>query len=415
MHMTLSILLALPLLAGTVYWSLAFLRTRQILRTRPTIRRGLELEMPSSGEPDVPIVSIIVPAHNEARVIRDCARSLLNQSVSAIEFIFVLDRCSDETLALLREEVGDDSRVRIIENGSCPADWAGKCNAATCGARIARGEWLLFTDADVIFDRDLIRAAVALAADRKLALLSLLSTLTARLPFERFLQPMASFHLLRMFPIDRVNRTSRGRPFANGQFLLFHRAVYERIGGHQRVHGDLLEDIAFARVINAEGERLGLALADNMLKVSMYDTYATFRRGWSRIFIEACRRRPRRLFWLGVRTVVSGVMLPVLQVVGFGIAIAMFLTGHMTPGLILGLAAITSATANMLTLGTFYSQGRTPLSGLPLHPIGSAAVAGIMFRAARDLRRGIPVRWGGKEYILSPPRRTKVAAVNEVS
>ncbi|NDC52379.1 MAG: glycosyltransferase [Actinobacteria bacterium] len=80
--------------------------------------------------------------------------------------IFVLDRCTDGTLAELRAI--DDPRLVIIENGSCPEDWAGKCNAARIGAARARGELLLFTDADTWFDPRLVRATVALLRGRLL-------------------------------------------------------------------------------------------------------------------------------------------------------------------------------------------------------------------------------------------------------
>jgi len=394
------ILLLLFHVVATLYWSLAFVRVMQILRRRPTVRAGLDLPPARHATGEPPLVSIVIPAHNEARVIRQCARSLLAQSHRNLELIFVLDRCTDRTADLLRDEVAGDPRVQVIENDHCPDGWAGKCHAAQRGADCATGEWLLFTDADVTFDPDLVRASIAVAHHRRLGLFSLLSTLTNRLPFERFIQPMASYHLLRMFPLDRVNRVKNGRPFANGQFLLFQRDVYRNIGGHHSVHGDLLEDIAFARVVAASGASVGLALADRMLTVSMYDSFGSFKRGWARIFIEACRRRPLRLASLGVRTLLSGFLLPLLQIVGMLAGGALIINGMVAIGIALLAASMLSAASQLLTLGMIYRGGHIPLSGLPLHPLGSLVTATIMCRAAWDLRRGKPVSWGGRSYVL---------------
>ena len=137
----------------------------------------------------------------------------------------------------------------------------GKCNAARAGAKIAMeagAEYLLFTDADVLFDPDLVQSAVALSIRENSDLLSALTTLTSTSWEEFVVQPVASLNLVRMHPTDLVNRTTNPRAFANGQFMLFTRSIYETIGGHDAVSEDLLEDIAFARSVR-EVARAGVA------------------------------------------------------------------------------------------------------------------------------------------------------------
>ena len=92
------------------------------------------------------------------------------------------------------------------------------------------------------FDSELVRCAVASAIKREASLLSILSSLTITKTFERIVQPIAGTFLVRQYPVDRINREHRSRPFANGQFLLFSREAYESIGGHDAVKDDLLED-----------------------------------------------------------------------------------------------------------------------------------------------------------------------------
>jgi len=151
----------------------------------------------------------------------------------------VLDRCTDGTRGILLRYAQEDSRIILIENESSPADWANKCHAARLGAESATGDRIVFTDADTLFDSKLVRAAVVTATARRLHLLSLLSTLTAHRWFERVVQPVAAMHLFRMYPIERVNRAERPRPFANCNFMLFNRAWYDRLGGHEGVKNNL--------------------------------------------------------------------------------------------------------------------------------------------------------------------------------
>ena len=128
-----------------VYWWLVLGRVRRVDRFTIDLADGL-------GRPDPGgRVSIIVPAHDESRVIERLVRGVLDQRGVDFELVVVLDRCTDDTLPRLRDAAGNDPRVRIVELDHCPDDWAGKCHAAAAGAAVATGDWLLFTDADVLF------------------------------------------------------------------------------------------------------------------------------------------------------------------------------------------------------------------------------------------------------------------------
>ena len=238
--------------AAVAIWIVLLVRINMMLVDRPTVRDGIDLPAPPDGWPSL---SIIVPAHDEQDMIDGCATLLREQEYENLQIVFVLDRCTDNTAAVLARHARADPRIVVIENESCPEDWAGKCNAARIGAEHATGDWLLFTDADTRFDPQLARAAVALARDRDLALLSLLSTLTVEHRFERIAQVAATMTLLELYPIHRTDRTKSPRPFANGQFMLFRRDWYDRIGGHDAVKDALLEDIAAAKLIARHGVR----------------------------------------------------------------------------------------------------------------------------------------------------------------
>ena len=376
------------------YWGLVLFTMTVLLPKVPRARDGLRLPPPSTW----PKLSIIVPAHNEQRVIETCARTLLASDYPNFDVLFVLDRCTDRTRELLRPFEARDPRVRVHENGSCPDGWAGKCNVARVGAELVAGEYVLFTDADVEFDPTVVRAAMLLMLHQKRGLVSLLPTLTANTWYERLVQPTAVMGLLRLYPIDKVNRESDRRPFANGQFLLFNRAIYDAVGGHAAVKDDLLEDIAFARVIENHGSRGSLAVADGMLIVNMYGTFFAMREGWKRIYVEACKRKVSRLRMHAVRIGLVALGGPVAQ-------IAALVLGLLAGGWV-ALAALGVVGVGLLLQGivlwVLYAQNRSPRIGILAYPLGGAIVAKAFWDGASDLANGRPIRWGGKEYILAP-------------
>jgi len=392
-------LLAALVVAGWAYWTIAWWRVRIAARPEFSIRAGLDLPEPSG---DWPSVSIVVPVHNEEQVIDTCVSSLRNQAYDRIEFIFVLDRCTDGTRAILQCHADEDSRFILIENSSCPSDWAGKCHAARLGAEQAGGDCIIFTDADTWFDPNLVRAAVALAARDGVHLLSLLSTLTTHHWFERVVQPVATMNLIRMYPVERVNREERARSFANGQFMLFDRAWYERIGGHETVKDDLLEDIAFARLVHVNGGRVGVYRADHLLTCSMYDTLDQLKGGWKRIFIEACKRQPQRLRKNAWRVIGNGVALPMVQLATLVVAVVAIAAGNVPLGVVPAILVLLSLMTQIVVLRRIYRLSGAPQHMVLAYPLGSLVVARVLFSAARDLEQGVPIKWAGKLYVLKP-------------
>jgi hypothetical protein len=386
--------------AAVVYWGAVWWQVARTARLLPTARRGLELPLP---RPE-PRVCVVVPAHNEEGVIAKVAASLLGQDYPALRVVFALDRCTDSTAARLAEAIGGDARFEVVAVTGCPPEWAGKVHAvwsAVEGAEGAPGaELLLFADADTVFEPGCVRAAVALLKERGLGMLSLLSTLTCERWFERVVQPMAGFELLRQCPPLKANKAAaeRGRPFANGQFMLFERGAYEAAGGHAAVKGELLEDIALARKVVWGGGRAGLLFADGLLRCRMYAGWGAFVRGWKRIYTEAANRKPRRLVKNALVVAVTGAVLPVAGFAGGAVGTAAWLGGG---GPVAAMTAVVGAAGVLAACGALLSanrQGGTPGWTVVLVPVGAVAVAGVLMGAAMDLLGGRATRWGGRAY-----------------
>ena len=409
MHTVLVVALVLSAasVAELVAWAVFAVRAWKEWRRSPFVAEGLE------GDPvPLPRLSVVIPAHNEERVAAACARSVLASDYPSLELVFVLDRCTDGTRRELESVAASDSRLVIVDNGHCPPDWAGKCNAARIGAARAAGDLVLFADADTRFDPRLLRASVTFLRRRGLGMLSLWSTPTQRLWFERLVQPVTALMMLKMFPMRRINGRLQRRAFANGQFMLFERSAYAAFGGHEAVKDDLLEDLAFARGMHSRGMRQEAAIADGLLSVSMYGSWDAFRTGWKRIFIESCVRNPRRLTAQALHLGAIAVAMPLLSAVSGALAgLALAFGG---PEIDAGARALAwaavaaSSTAfawRSAVLVAVYRLAGFPAWAGPLFPAASVPVVRAFLEGAADLRSRVPVRWGGREYVLEPTDR----------
>ncbi len=387
------------------YWAVVLYHIQRTMRRVPTCRGGLKL--PRAAEllkPGAPRVCVVVPSHNEQGVVGRLAASLMRQTYPNMTALFSLDRCTDGTAAEIRHETGGADHVEIFEVRECPPGWAGKVHAvhaAVTQSKSAReADLLLFTDADTIFDPELVRASVALLLERDVGMLSLMSTLTCDHWFERIAQPAAGMELMRQYPLVRANAREHRRAFANGQFMLFTRGAYEKMGGHEGVKDAVLEDVALARLAERKGIHGGLLMADGMLGCRMYSSYPEFATGWKRIYIEAANRRVKRLREIARRVWVLGSALPITAALSLVLGASGFTLSHDALAAIVVAFAATALGLMFAGLAWSYRISRVPLWCVPLYPIGAWQVGAILRESASDLVKGIPIRWASKEYVM---------------
>lgn len=383
-----------------VFWGLGLLRIVRTSRALPTARDGIALS--EQQRDHTPSVCVIIPAHNQQDHIASLITSLARQDYPAMRVVLALDRCTDGTAERAGAAIAGDQRFEVIEIDACPDDWAGKVHAVWRAVQHSDGdaEYLLFLDADTTLHPRCIRATVALATRRRLDLLSLLSTLTNDRWFERLVQPAAGLELIYQFPMLRANAIGSERPFANGQFMLFRRDAYQRIGGHESVKGELLEDLALAGRIASAKLSCGVLLADGMIVCGMYDSWSRFRHGWKRIYAEAARCRVRRLNRWAMRQRIVATVLPIAAAAHVPIAIFVG-WGGLAPVWLAAAGASVSLAALAIWLGVIVAVYR--LSGVPViyapgYVVGGWLVASILSEAARDLAHGTPTTWAGRTY-----------------
>lgn len=404
------------------YWGVTLYHIVRTLVRIPSLRAGLRLATPpfsssppssaaqatAAASPDtLPSVCIIVPAHNEERVIAIIIDALLKQDYPRFTVVFALDRCTDQTESIIRARVGTDPRFEILTISECPESWVGKVHAlhvaTTTSPRVRDAELLLFLDADTIPAPECLRAAVTLMRHRGDALLSVLSILTSDRWFERVVQPVAGIELFRQYPMIRANDHEDPRPFANGQFILVRRDLYEELGGHEAVKSEVLEDVWLARTFSRRGHHCGFYFAGDLLRCRMYEQWERFRRGWLRIYGECASRKPDRLRRAAIIVRLFSCLFPLASLVCLFLStfVRIYVPEIDTPPWldILGIATGISGFVIWLTaISMIYYLGRTPLWQAISSIVGAWLVGGLLLEAANNYEKGRPVQWGGKEY-----------------
>ncbi len=225
-----------------------------------------------------PIVSVIVPARNEEACLGPCLESLVAQTGVAFEIIVVDDHSTDRT----REIALSFPAVRVIEAGPLPDGWTGKNNAVVTGARQARGQWLLFTDADTVHLLGSLARALTEAQENNADLLSYSPEQIAVTFWEMATLPVVFAELARQYPPSKVSDPNSRAAAANGQYILVKCEAYDAVGGHAAIAGSILEDVALARAVKASGRKIRFRYAADAVRTRMYRNYRQLRDGWTK-------------------------------------------------------------------------------------------------------------------------------------
>jgi len=228
-----------------------------------------------------PTVSAIVPARNEEATIAAAVESLAAQP-EIKEIIVINDQSTDGTATQLKQLSTRYAQVRVLETKELPGGWVGKNYAVSLGAAQATGDWLLFTDADGVHLPGSTAHALADAAEAGAGLVSYSPEQETRSWWEKALIPFVYTRLAHKYSYAEVNHPDSPAAAASGQYLLIRREDYVRIGGHAAVAGEVLEDVALARLAKQAGIRLYFASGHGIMRVRMYRTFVAMWQGWTK-------------------------------------------------------------------------------------------------------------------------------------
>lgn len=244
-------------------WLMAMVRTILNLLLVPRLRR----EMPR----ETPLVSVIIPARDEARIIERTVRAMLAQTYPHLEVVVVNDRSVDATGEILASIA--DSRLVVVHGEEPPSGWLGKPWALHQGSVAARGELLLFVDADVQYAPDAVAAAVARLERSGLTMTSLFPHFEIHGFWEHIAMPNLAVFAFTFLPLWLTNRTRFALLAAGGgPGNLVRRREYEAAGGHAALKDSVVDDVALARLLRRAGHGTEFVRADieDFVSLRMY-------------------------------------------------------------------------------------------------------------------------------------------------
>lgn len=323
--------------------------------------------------PNVPVISVLIPARNEENNLPACLSSVLGCRTGGMELeVIVLDdRSSDATGRIAEAAARRDPRVRVIRGADRPPGWMGKSYACHQLAQAAEGTWWLFLDADVRLRPDALQAVMAEADFQGRGLITGFPRQETGTWLERLAVPMMALVIACHLPI-RLVRQSRDPRFvaAHGAFMCIHRDSYTAAGGHEGIASSLLDDMMLARRVKEAGDPVLLCAIHEYADMRMYDGAQQVWNGYKKNIYEGVSR--------------SGYLL--------GSIMTGYLLGYVLPAVILILSLI---------LGWWETAG---LAAIPV-------ILGMGIKAVSDGRSGRPI-WEG---ILMPASAAAFIAIAAAS
>lgn len=232
------------------------------------IGRSLKRQSDRLSDPvSWPRVSVVVPARDEGHKIEAGLKSLLASDYPDFEIIAIDDRSRDETGAIMDRLAEGQSRLRVIHITDLPEGWLGKNHALQVGARQTTGEWLLFTDGDVVHDPQTLRRAIRFAAARGIDHLPLFPDIKAHGLFEAAF--VACFGLIFAAGTQPYLIPTRWpRAYCGvGAFNLVRRSALDRANGFEPIKLDILDDVKLGKLLKRTGSTGAVLRAADGLQI----------------------------------------------------------------------------------------------------------------------------------------------------
>ncbi|MCX7020516.1 MAG: glycosyltransferase family 2 protein [Candidatus Sumerlaeota bacterium] len=374
-----------------LFWLYGALEGLRGIRKIPMLSRYQQNLPPAIS----PHVTVVIAARNEERRIADCLNSLLAQDYPDIDIIVVDDR-SDDATGSIAESIAARSggRLRVLHVTALPAGWLGKCHAMNLGSELAAGDYILFTDADVIFARGALSAAISYAVMERADMLSVSPDVIMNSFWERvMIQAFAQLLTLAYPPWRAVSDKSRSFTGV-GAFNLVHREAYLKAGGHLSLRLQVIDDIGLGKLIKHSGGRLRFALGDGLLSLRWLESVSGVIRGLEKNAF-ACMRYSVFLAIVSLSALMFVSWWPVLGMLA-GPPVTRLICAAVYLLLECGIGI---AATRLMHNNPFYSF---------MFPVGSLLIAWTVIRSAWITVRNGGVKWRDTFYDLDDLRRFRL-------
>lgn len=337
-----------------------------------------------------PSVSVLFAARDEAEKLPAALETFLALDYPKFDVIAVNDRSEDATEGILRRAAQRDLRLKVISISSLPAGWLGKPHALQEAYDHSTGEWLIFTDADVHFEPDVLRLAIALAEQRHWDHMPLLCHTKMFSVGEKI--AMMFFGMAFMLGVRpwRASNPKSGSYVGIGAFQLIRRSTYEKIGEHRRLAMEVVDDVKLGKLVKEAGCSSGIAKSGPSVSVYWHAGVRNIIRGTTKNFFAT-----------------TGFSLPIVCVQMLGVLMLSVMPWLALP-FVHGWARLFAAIAVALAIcaegGVAIENGVSPLYALT-HPIGALIFGWMLARSTIVTLWQGGITWRGTFYPLEKLKR----------
>lgn len=276
-HFQIIICVFLLLLLGNMLQNLRMLKDQESLRS----------------EKPLPLISVLLPARNEEKNIQRCIHSLLGQDYPRLEILVLDDNSTDRTYEIMKRISRKFAEIKIIKGEKLPPGWNGKNWACHQLSRVARGDWLLFTDADTTHKPHSVSAAFAAVQRNQSVFLTYIPGLIAKTWSEKLYMPIIHFAFFVLLPFKLVNYSKNSRvPLGIGPFMLIEKVFYFSFGGHEALKRAIVDDMALAKAVKEKGGKISVIDGTDNMNVRFYTCFRDVWNGFSKNSYEAIGGHP---------------------------------------------------------------------------------------------------------------------------
>lgn len=234
-----------------------------------------------------PFVSVLIPVRNEEKNIPNLLNSLLLQDYQNIEILVLDDNSTDNTYQVIHDYSIKYNNIVTIKGKPLPDGWLGKNWACHQLSNFAKGDLYMFVDSDVFLKSSAISSLLSYFYKYRLDALSVFPTQIMKSFGEKLVVPLMNWILLSLLPLFLI-RKSKFNSFiaANGQLFMFSKEIYRRIGGHEAVKSNPVEDMELAKNVKKNGFKIATLLGSELVKCNMYSGFVSSIYGFSKNFYK---------------------------------------------------------------------------------------------------------------------------------
>ena len=342
-----------------------------------------------------PKVSIILPARNEEKFIGKCLESFVQQDYTNYEIISVDDSSTDKTWEIIEKYAKSNEKIIPVKAKSKPNGWMGKNWACMEGFKHANGDLLLFTDADTRYSEKVLSLSVSHLLSEKLDVLTVIPRLLCLDNITKITLPMLSVFLHSRYSALNVNNPKKGIGYFFGSFFIIKKEVYEKIGTHEKVKHEIIEDGALGKITKESGFALKMVRGEHLLDAVYSRSQQEMWNGLQRLMVPLYHQN---------KSYAVGVFFAVLFILFIPIPFLIYSLIFVSPNdytsfLPLFLSAIFS-TCSIFTaafMETRMGLNLKSVFGL-LAPIGSLIVTCGFLSGILQANKSSAVSWRGRKY-----------------